>query len=41
VQNGFFEIKVLEQKIMPPGDSLNASELVVLECWLNNGAPYD
>ena len=38
VQNGFFELKVLDQKIMPPGDSLNESDLTVLQCWVDNGA---
>jgi hypothetical protein len=38
IENGFFQLKVLEQKSMPPSDSLNESELETLQCWVDQGA---
>ena len=38
VENGFFQSKVLEQKSMPPLDSLNEGELETLQCWFEQGA---
>jgi len=38
VENGFFQLKVLQQKIMPPADSLCDSDLRVLQCWVDQGA---
>ena len=38
VENGFFQEKVFQQRIMPPADSLSDSELKVLQCWVDHGA---
>ena len=38
IENGFFQLKVLEQKSMPPFDSLNEGELETLQCWVDQGA---
>ena len=38
IKNGFFQSKVLEQRSMPPSDSLNESELQILQCWVDHGA---
>lgn len=38
IENGFFQSKVLEQKIMPPSDSLSDHELETLQCWVEHGA---
>ncbi|HYV91910.1 MAG TPA: hypothetical protein VE978_09005 [Chitinophagales bacterium] len=38
IENGFFQLKVLEQRSMPPSDSLNEEELETLQCWVDQGA---
>lgn len=37
-ENGFFQWMVLEQRSMPPSDSLNEGELKTLQCWIDQGA---
>jgi hypothetical protein len=41
VENGSFQLRVFELRIMPPNDSLNDEELATLQCWINNGALND
>jgi hypothetical protein len=38
IENGLFQLKVLDQKSMPPLDSLNEGELGTLQCWVEHGA---
>jgi len=38
VENGSFELRVFELRIMPPNDSLSDEELKTFQCWIDNGA---
>ena len=31
--------RVLVDKTMPPNGALNAAEINIIQCWINNGAP--
>jgi len=41
VENGSFQLRVFELKIMPPNESLDDEELATLQCWIDNGALDD
>jgi hypothetical protein len=38
VDNGKFKKEVITDQTMPQGSSLSATELGLIECWINNGA---
>ena len=39
LDNGKFATKVLDNKSMPKGSSLDESELNLIRCWVDNGYP--
>jgi hypothetical protein len=38
VMNGEFEHEVIDEREMPQGSKLSYDELVLIKCWLDNGA---
>lgn len=38
VQNGEFEREVITRQTMPQGGKLSMQELIMIKCWLDNGA---
>ena len=38
IQNGEFEHEVIEEREMPPSGKLSNEELILIKCWLDNGA---
>jgi len=39
VSNGQFQREVITTRNMPPSGSLSSSQLQLMSCWLNSGAP--
>ncbi|MCB9195212.1 MAG: hypothetical protein H6598_03220 [Flavobacteriales bacterium] len=38
VQNGEFEREVITRQTMPQGSKLSVDQLIMIKCWLDNGA---